>query len=54
MNDQNFKKFCKQILNLENLRIFLMKSAKLIFSLLFNVYNENMFTIELEGGREAP
>ena len=30
------------------------KSAKFIFSLFFNVYNENMFTIEIEDGRHKP
>ena len=29
------------------------KSAKFFSSLFFNVYNENMFTIEIEDGREA-
>ena len=53
MNNQNFKKlclkfyyFCKKILNIENPRNF--------FSLFSYVYNENVFTIEIEEGREAP
>ena len=30
------------------------KSAKFFSSLFFNVYNENMFTIEIEDERAAP
>ena len=37
-----------------NIRDFLLKSANFFSSLFFNVYNENMFTIEIENGREAP
>ena len=33
---------------------FNIKSANLGSSLFFNVNNENMFTIEIEDGREAP
>ena len=61
MNDQNFKNLClkdfyfyKIFKNLENPRFFFIKSAKFFLSLFFNVYNKNMFTIEIEDGCEAP
>ena len=43
MNDQNLKKI-----------VFFHKISEIFFSLFFNVYNENMFTFEIEDGREAP
>ena len=61
MNEQNLKNlflkvfyFCKNLLNLENPRFFFYKIREIFLSLFFNVYNENMFTIEIEDGREAP
>ena len=33
---------------------FLLKSANFFFVLFYDVHEENMFTIEIEDGREAP
>ena len=59
MNDQNLRNlclkvfyFCKKIKNFENLRILLIKSAN--FFVVYILHKENMFTIEIEYGREAP
>ena len=59
MNDQNFKNlclkffyFCKKIKKFENLRILFIKSAN--FFVVYILHKENMFTIEIEYGRETP
>ena len=60
MNDQNFKylspsKFDlhKVFENFENPRFF-CENPRIIFVLFYDVRKENMFTINLEDGREAP
>ena len=46
-NSENFEK-------VKNHRNFLMKYANFLFVLFYNVHKENMFTIKIEDGREAP
>ena len=53
-NEYFFFIFVKKNLNHKNPRFFFIKTAKFFSSLFFDVYNENMFTIEIEDGREAP
>ena len=38
--------------NFENLRIFFCENPRIIFVLFYNAHKENMFTINLENGRE--
>ena len=60
MNDQNFKYslhqnsiFIKFLKNLKIHEIF-CENPRIIFDLFYDVHKENMFTINLEDGREAP
>ena len=61
MNDQNFKylspsKFAIFIKFLKILKIheIFCENPRIIFVLFYDVHKENMFTINIEDGREAP
>ena len=50
MNDQNFKYLSSSKFDLN----FFCENPRIIFVLFYDVHKENMFTINLEDGREAP
>ena len=52
MNDQNFKYLSPSKFDLHFFENF--ENPRIIFVLLYDVHIENMFTINLEDGREAP
>ena len=53
MNDQNFKYLCPSKFDL-HLIFENFENPRIFFVLFHDVHKENMFTINLEDGREAP
>ena len=51
MNDQNFKYLSPSKFDVHKI---LCENPRIIFVLFYDVHKENMFTINLEDGREAP
>ena len=59
MNHQNFKylspsKFDCRFFKIMKIREFFCENPRIIFVLFYDVHKENMFTINLGDGREAP
>ena len=59
MNDQNFKYLSQNSIFIKFLKIFKIheifcENPRIIFVLFYDVHKENMFTTNLEDGREAP
>ena len=60
MNDQNFKYWLHQnsifikFLKILKIHEIFCENPQIIFVLFYDVHKENMFTINIEDGREAP
>ena len=59
MNHQNFKYFHQNSIVIKFLKILKIheifcENPRIIFVLFYDVHKENMFTINLEDGRQAP
>jgi len=58
MNDQNFKYFQNSIfikfLKILKIHEIFCENLRIIFVMFYDVLKENMFTVNLEDGREAP
>ena len=55
MNDQNFKNsIFIEFLKILKIHEIFCENPRIIFVLFYDVHKENMFTINLEDGREAP
>ena len=54
MNDQNFKYLSTSKFDLHEIHEIFCENPRIIFVLFYDVHKENMFTANLEDGREAP